>query len=46
VGAGYFFGGLEFVQKNFTLVVMGIIAVSLLPMAIEGFKAWLANRRS
>ena len=35
VGAGFFFGNLPVVRDNFTLVVMGIIAVSLLPMVIE-----------
>jgi membrane-associated protein len=35
VYAGYFFGRLPWVEKNFTLVVMAIIAVSLLPVIIE-----------
>ena len=46
VGAGYFFGNLPLVRKNFSLVVMGIIAVSLLPMGIEAIKGWLQSRRS
>ena len=32
---GYFFGGLPIVKHNFTLVIFGIILVSLLPPAIE-----------
>jgi membrane-associated protein len=36
---GYFFGQLEFVKKNFELVVLGIIAVSVLPMVFEIVKA-------
>lgn len=35
VGAGYFFGGLPVVKNNFSLVVMGIIFVSILPGIIE-----------
>ncbi|HWA57090.1 MAG TPA: DedA family protein [Gemmatimonadales bacterium] len=45
VGAGYFFGNLPVVRENFSLVVMAIIAVSLLPMALEIGKGWLARRR-
>lgn len=37
--AGYFFGSFEIVQKNFELVIVGIIAVSVLPMAWELFAA-------
>lgn len=33
--AGYFFGNIEMVRKNFTLVIFGIIFVSLLPPIIE-----------
>lgn len=35
VGAGYAFGNLPFVKNNFTLVILGIIFVSILPAAIE-----------
>lgn len=38
--AGYFFGHLEVVRKNLTLVMLGIIIVSILPGAI----AWLRHR--
>jgi membrane-associated protein len=45
VGAGYFFGGLPLVRDHFSLVVMGIIAVSLLPMAFEvGRPRWGRGR--
>lgn len=37
--AGYFFGQLPFVKKNFELVVFGIIGISLLPIVIEVLKA-------
>ena len=33
--AGYYFGALEFVKENFSLVILGIIVVSTLPGAIE-----------
>ena len=36
---GYFFGNLEFVQKNFELVIIAIILISVLPMFIEWWKA-------
>jgi len=38
---GYFFGNLEFVQKNFELVIIAIILISVVPMAYE----WLKSRR-
>jgi membrane-associated protein len=42
VGAGYVFGNVPIVKDNFTLVALGIVAVSLLPMAIE----YLRHRRA
>lgn len=39
--AGYLFGNIEAVQKNFELVVIGIVLVSLLPFAWE----WWSARR-
>jgi membrane-associated protein len=44
VGVGHFFGNLPVVRENFSLVVMAIIAVSLLPMAVEAGRAWLSSR--
>jgi membrane-associated protein len=35
VGAGYLFGNVPIVKDNFSLVALGIVAVSLLPMVIE-----------
>ncbi len=39
VFAGYFFGNIPVVKKNFTLVIMGIIVVSVLPIIFEIWKA-------
>ena len=41
VGAGYLFGNIPVVKDNFTLVALGIVAVSLLPLVLEFVK----NRR-
>lgn len=41
VSMGYFLGNLEWVRQHFSVVVYGIIAVSLLPVALE----FLASRR-
>lgn len=35
VGAGYFFGGLPVVQNNFSLVVLAIVVISLIPAVVE-----------
>ena len=42
VGGGYFFGNIAVVKRNFTLVILAIIAVSLLPAAIE----WWRHRQA
>ncbi len=36
---GYFFGGLQIVKNNFSLFLIGIIVVSVLPMVIEVWRA-------
>jgi membrane-associated protein len=41
VGAGYAFGNVPIIKDNFTLVALGIIAVSLLPVLVE----WLMQRK-
>ncbi len=35
VGAGYLFGNVPIVKQNFSLVTIGIVIVSLLPVAVE-----------
>jgi membrane-associated protein len=37
--AGYLFGNIPVVEENFTIVVLAIIAISLLPMVAEWFKS-------
>ena len=36
--SGYFFGNLPFVQKNFSLVVLAIVVISLIPAVLEFLK--------
>ncbi len=36
---GYFFGGLPFVEKNFSLVIIAIVLISVLPAVWETLKA-------
>lgn len=38
-GAGYFFGNIPVVKKNFELVVLGIIFISVIPIALEVLKS-------
>jgi membrane-associated protein len=44
--AGWYFGNIDIVKKNFELVVLGIIFVSLLPMVIELWKARRARPKA
>lgn len=46
VWAGYWFGNIPAVKERFTLVILAIIAVSVLPIAIEMLKGWKARRAS
>ncbi|WP_027627905.1 DedA family protein [Ruminiclostridium cellobioparum] len=42
VASGYFFGNIPVVSENFTLVILAIIGISLLPVVFT----WMANRRN
>ena len=44
LAAGYAFGHLEIVKKNFSLVVLAVIGISLLPIVIEVLKHRYAKR--
>jgi membrane-associated protein len=40
VGGGYAFGNVPIVKDNFSLVAIGIVAVSLIPIAVEMMRNW------
>jgi membrane-associated protein len=44
--AGYLFGNIPFVKDNFTLVVIAIIVVSVLPMVFEALRARREGKQS
>jgi len=44
--AGWFFGNIPVVKQNFEIVVLGIIAISLLPIAIELLRAKLSSTKA
>jgi membrane-associated protein len=41
---GYFFGNIPSVKENFSIVIVGIIILSILPMLIQFIKAKLKNK--
>jgi membrane-associated protein len=45
LGSGFAFGNVPIVKQNFSLVTLGIVAVSLLPIAIEWFKRYRGFQR-
>lgn len=46
VGAGFLFGNVPVIKNNFSLVTIGIVAVSLLPMVVELLRHWRADARA
>lgn len=42
-GGGHFFGNLPFVQEHFSLIIIGIIVVSLIPAVIGWLRSKLTN---
>ena len=43
VGFGYFFGGIQFVSEHFELIVVGIVAVSVVPAIAAAIKAKIGS---
>jgi membrane-associated protein len=46
VWLGYAFGNIPAVKERFSLVILGIIGISVLPIALEMYKGWRAGRRT
>lgn len=46
VFAGYFFGNLPFVKKNFSVVILAIVVISLLPAVFEYLKHRAERKRA
>ncbi|MBV9272541.1 MAG: VTT domain-containing protein, partial [Verrucomicrobia bacterium] len=46
VFAGHFFGGLPYVQHNFTIVILGVIVVSMIPTVAEILRGYFSRDKS
>src|SRR5512135_1324038 len=44
--AGYFFGNIPFIKHNFSIVVMAIVLISIVPMVVEAVKAQREGKRA
>jgi membrane-associated protein len=42
---GYLFGNVPIVKENFSLVVLGVIGISLLPVIYQAVKGFFASKK-
>lgn len=43
--SGYFFGNIPFIKKNFSMVILGIVAVSLIPVIVSLIKGKMTAKK-
>jgi membrane-associated protein len=43
---GHFFGNIPYVQKNFSLVILAIVIVSMIPPSLEILRGWLGRSKA
>lgn len=43
--SGYFFGNIPFIKNNFSMVILGIVAVSLIPVIVSLIKGKMAAKK-
>jgi membrane-associated protein len=46
LGGGYFFGSMDFVKENFSLVALAIIVISFIPPIVAALKARMASKKT
>ncbi len=46
LGIGYLFGNIQYVKDNFSMIILAILIISVLPMIIGVFSAWSHSRKS
>ena len=44
--AGYFFGNIPFIRDHFSIVVLAIVFISIIPMVVEGLKVHQENKQA